>query len=57
MGHLRLAAEGTSARIDEIVRLIRQGILKAVSVGFSPKAKEPLKRSDGTPVPGGIHLP
>jgi HK97 family phage major capsid protein/HK97 family phage prohead protease len=55
MGHLRLAAEGTSARIDEIVRLIRQGILKAVSVGFSPKAKEALKRSDGTPVPGGIH--
>jgi HK97 family phage major capsid protein/HK97 family phage prohead protease len=55
MGHLRLAAEGTSARIDEIVRLIRQGILKAVSVGFSPKTKEPLKRSDGTPVPGGIH--
>jgi HK97 family phage major capsid protein/HK97 family phage prohead protease len=54
MGHLRLAAEGTSARIDEIVRLIRQGILKAVSVGFSPKAKEALKRSDGTPVPGGI---
>jgi HK97 family phage major capsid protein/HK97 family phage prohead protease len=55
MGHLRLAAEGTSARIDEIVRLIRQGILKAVSVGFAPKTKEPLKRSDGTPVPGGIH--
>jgi HK97 family phage prohead protease len=54
MGHLRLAAEGTSSRIDEIVRLIRQGILKAVSVGFSPKAKEALKRSDGTPVPGGI---
>jgi hypothetical protein len=55
LGQLRLAAEGTSARIDEIIRLVRQGIIKAVSVGFSPKAKEPLKRSDGTPIPGGIH--
>jgi HK97 family phage prohead protease len=55
LGQLRLAAEGTSARIDEIIRLVRQGIIKAVSVGFRPKAKEPLKRSDGTPIPGGIH--
>jgi HK97 family phage prohead protease len=55
LGQLRLAAEGTSARIDEIIRLVRQGIIKAVSVGFSPKAKEPLKRSDGTSIPGGIH--
>jgi HK97 family phage major capsid protein/HK97 family phage prohead protease len=34
IGKLKLAEEGTSARIDEIIRLIRQGILKAVSVGF-----------------------
>jgi HK97 family phage major capsid protein/HK97 family phage prohead protease len=54
MGHLKLAAEGTSARIDEIVSLIRQGILKAVSVGFRPKGREPLKRSDGTLIQGGI---
>jgi len=34
VGKLKLAQEGTSARIDEITKLIRQGILKAVSVGF-----------------------
>ena len=34
IGKLKLAEEGTSARIDEVIRLIRQGILKAVSVGF-----------------------
>src|SRR3954463_8739882 len=34
ISHLQLAAEGTSARIDEIIRLVRQGIIKAVSVGF-----------------------
>ena len=36
MGKLKLAAEGTSARIDELRRLVEQGILKAVSVGFKP---------------------
>jgi HK97 family phage major capsid protein/HK97 family phage prohead protease len=35
-GHLRLAPEGTSARIDEIRKLVDAGILKAVSVGFMP---------------------
>ena len=35
-GHLELAPEGTSDRIDEIRRLIDAGILKAVSVGFRP---------------------
>ena len=35
-GHLELAPEGTSPRIDEIRRLIDAGILKAVSVGFKP---------------------
>jgi phage head maturation protease len=43
IGDLMLAAEGTSARIDEIRRLVEQGILRAVSVGFLPIASEPLK--------------
>jgi len=32
---LKLAAKGTSARIDEIISLVEQGILRATSVGFS----------------------
>lgn len=36
IGTLILASEGTSERIDEIIRLARQGILRAVSVGFWP---------------------
>jgi HK97 family phage major capsid protein/HK97 family phage prohead protease len=47
LGRLKLAEEGTSERIDEIVRLIRQGILKAVSVGFRPLAKPDI--IDGVP--------
>jgi HK97 family phage prohead protease len=39
-GHLELAPEGTSDRIDEIRRLIAAGILKAVSVGFRPTEKK-----------------
>lgn len=35
LGRLALAAEGTSDRIDEIRKLVEQGILKATSVGFS----------------------
>ena len=35
-GHLELAPEGTSRRIDEIRKLIDAKILKAVSVGFRP---------------------
>ena len=35
IGTLLLAAEGTSDRIDELRRLVEQGILRAVSVGFS----------------------
>jgi phage head maturation protease len=42
-GHLQLAPEGTSARIDEIRRLIAAGILKAVSVGFKTLDFEPRK--------------
>lgn len=34
LGRLIMAAEGTSARIDELRRLVEQGILRAVSVGF-----------------------
>lgn len=35
VGKLVLAAEGTSDRIDELRKLVEQGILRAVSVGFS----------------------
>ena len=46
-GRLELAPEGTSARIDEIRRLVEADILRAVSVGFKSLKKEPLdERSD-----------
>lgn len=35
VGRLVLAAKGTSPRIDELVSLVEQGILRAVSVGFA----------------------
>jgi HK97 family phage prohead protease/HK97 family phage major capsid protein len=41
-GHLELAPEGTSDRIDEIRRLVDAGILKATSVGFRPLKHEPI---------------
>jgi len=41
MGRLQLAARGTSARIDELIGLVEQGILRAVSVGFVPQKSEP----------------
>src|SRR5918993_3456547 len=44
-GRLQLAAPGTSQRIDEIIALVKQGILKAVSVGFRPLDSEPLKQA------------
>ncbi|HMF88681.1 MAG TPA: HK97 family phage prohead protease, partial [Gemmatimonadaceae bacterium] len=47
VGELELADEGTSDRIDEIIRLVRQGILRAVSVGFQPIDAEPLKDNTG----------
>lgn len=34
IGKLRLASRGTSQRIDELIGLVEQGILRAVSVGF-----------------------
>jgi phage head maturation protease len=47
-GHLQLAPEGTSDRIDEIRRLVDADILRAVSVGFLPMKSEPLtKNSSG----------
>jgi HK97 family phage prohead protease len=39
---LNLAKRGTSARIDELIGLVEQGILRAVSVGFRPIKSEPL---------------
>lgn len=42
-GRLNFAAEGTSPRIDELRRLVEQGVLKAVSVGFLPVESEPLE--------------
>src|SRR5215207_3857236 len=47
VGNLKLAAEGTSDRIDEILRLVEQGILRAVSVGFSPIEREALADNSG----------
>lgn len=42
VGTLKLAARGTSARIDELISLVEQGILRAVSVGFIPIKSEPI---------------
>ncbi len=42
IGTLVLAAQGTSDRINELISLVRQGILRAVSVGFRPIENEPI---------------
>jgi HK97 family phage major capsid protein/HK97 family phage prohead protease len=42
MAKLNLAARGTSARIDELIGLVEQGILRAVSVGFIPSKSTPV---------------
>lgn len=39
---LDFAKQGTSFRIDELRRLVEQGILRAVSVGFRPIKAEPM---------------
>ena len=44
-GRLKLAPQGTSARIDEIRKLVEAGILRAVSVGFLPITQEPRRES------------
>jgi HK97 family phage prohead protease/HK97 family phage major capsid protein len=40
-GRLKMAPAGTSARIDELRKLVEAGILKAVSVGFRPIEHKP----------------
>lgn len=45
-GHLELAKKGTSARVNEIISLVEQGILQAVSVGFRPIESRPRKESE-----------
>ena len=45
-GFLEMAPAGTSERIDEIRKLIDADILRAVSVGFRPKASRPRPESD-----------
>lgn len=42
LGKLQLAKRGTSYRLDELIGLVEQGILRAVSVGFRPLKAEPL---------------
>jgi len=44
IGRLKLAEEGTSELVDKVRRLWKQGILKAVSVGFRPLDKEPIDK-------------
>jgi HK97 family phage prohead protease len=48
-GHLELAPKGISARIDELRGLVEAGILKAVSVGFTPIKKVLLDEKSGKP--------
>jgi HK97 family phage prohead protease/HK97 family phage major capsid protein len=45
LARLDLAAKGTSARIDELISLVEQGILRAVSVGFRPLEQEPIDKN------------
>jgi HK97 family phage major capsid protein len=45
LGRLKLAAKGTSQRIDELISLVEQGIIRAVSVGF--EVLEEGKRGSG----------
>lgn len=44
VGRLVLAAKGTSARLDELIALVEQRILRAVSVGFRPIKQEPIDK-------------
>lgn len=45
VARLVLAAKGTSQRIDELIGLVEQGVLRAVSVGFRPVESEPIDKS------------
>jgi HK97 family phage prohead protease len=42
LGRLELAEEGTSPLVDTVRKLVDQGILRAVSVGFKPIEQKPL---------------
>lgn len=42
IGRLNLAKRGTSYRLDELIGLVEQGILRAVSVGFRPLKMAPI---------------
>src|SRR5580765_8118398 len=44
IGKLEFAKRGTSARIDELISLVEQRVLRAVSVGFEPIEYEPLDK-------------
>ena len=44
VARLNLAAKGTSARLDEIISLVEQKVLRAVSVGFRPLKAEPIDK-------------
>ena len=47
VGDLEPARQGTSDRIDELLSLIEQGILRATSVGFRPIESEPRQGGKG----------
>ena len=47
VGDLEPARRGTSDRIDELLSLIEQGILRATSVGFRPIESEPRQGGKG----------
>lgn len=42
IARLQLAARGTSQKLDELISLVEQGVLRAVSVGFIPRKREPI---------------
>ena len=46
-GHLKLAPEGTSPRIDEIIKLVNARVLRSVSVGFVPIEYKPRANGKG----------
>lgn len=48
MSQIKLAAEGTSPFIDTLRKLLEQGIIKAVSVGFMPTKQPQYIRDKGT---------
>jgi HK97 family phage prohead protease/HK97 family phage major capsid protein len=52
-GDLVLAEKGTSARINEIRKLVEADILRAASVGFHPIRREPIKNNSAW---GGSHF-